>query len=156
MPRDTLETTPEAPIVTGHAAKLVDLTRQLGDLFRRETQFLRQQRPEVAQSLHGEKARLISEYRDTLGKLQTNQHLLGAPDSPQRQYIRSITDGFRETLKEHARIVLRLKAVTEGIVRSVGEDIARQNRPVAGYGRNAAARPASVARPTSIAINQTI
>ncbi len=150
------ELKPYADILTGAGAKLVRLTRSLCDLISRETSLLQERKTQDAQLLHGEKSKLMAEYKTTMNQLQANEHLLGEKDSGQRKYIKFITDKLREILRDHARVVLRLKSVTEGLVKSVGEEVAKQQRPVTSYGRNAAYQVSRAAQPMSLSLNQVI
>lgn len=144
------------PNLTGHAAKLARLTNELKDLIERETGLLKDRRPQEAKTLHGEKSRLMAEYKDTLGKLQVNEDQLGAKDSRERKYLKQLTDTLREVIRDHARVVLRLKSVTEGLIRSVGEEVTKKNSPVLGYSQNAAFQATGPARPTSLSLNRVI
>lgn len=154
----TLETAekPTPPSLTGPGAKLAKLTVELCELIVRETKLLKDRLPREAQQLHGTKNRLMAEYRETLQLLQVNDKLLGPKDSKARKYIRQLTDNLREALRDHARIVLRLKSVAEGIVKSIGEEVIKKDRPVVSYGQNAAFKQPAVARPTSLQLNQVI
>ena len=162
MPLDRIPThkklaLPEKPkALTGHGAKFANITISLSELIQEETRLLSKRLTKEAQKLHGQKNRLMAEYRETLNLLQTNERLLGPKDSSVRRYIRAITDKFREVLRDHARIVLRLKSVAEGIIKSVGEEVIKKNRPVVGYGANAAFKLPVQARPTSLQLNQVI
>ncbi|MFC3051234.1 hypothetical protein [Kordiimonas pumila] len=153
IPHDIEES---APVLSGHGAKLAKLTIELTDIIARETDLLKKRLPREAQSLHAAKSRLMAEYTATLNNLKVNEKLLGPSDSPARKYLRKLTDLLRETLRDHARIILRLKAVAEGIIKSVGEEVVKKNRPVMAYGRNASYQPLKGARPTSLQINQVI
>jgi len=154
VPEQKIINKPE--ILTGPGAKLADLTIALTELIREETKFLKARLTKDAQRLHGRKNRLMAEYREVLNTLRVNERLLGPKNSAVRRYIREITDKFRETLRDHARIVLRLKSVAEGIIKSVGEEVIKKDRPVVGYGRNAAYQMPYQARPTSLQLNQVI
>ncbi|MFC4349678.1 hypothetical protein ACFO5Q_17640 [Kordiimonas lipolytica] len=161
MPLDN-QTLPEAPqpaerpTLSGHSARLAKLTVQLKDLIARETELLKERKPQEAKRLHGEKSRLMAEYKDTIGKLKVNEYQLGDKASPDRKYLRQLTDALRETIRDHARVVLRLKSVTEGLIRSVGEEVSKKNSPVVGYGRNASMRATGPVKPTSLSLNQVI
>ena len=159
MPLDPLPLKPQTgdapPPITGQGAQLVRLTISLTELIARETDLLKARRPRDAQKLHAEKSRLMAEYRETLNRLRVNEQSLGPKDSPERKYIRKLTDKFREMLRDHARVVLRLKSVSEGLIRSVGEEVSKRNRSVVGYGKNAV-QSAARARPTSLSLNQVI
>ena len=162
MPLDSIPTPPKAanpketPPITGHGAKLAHLTIALTELIKEETQLLAKRLTKDAQSLHGKKNRLMAEYRETLNILQVNDKLLGPKDGPARKYIRKLTDEFREILRDHARIVLRLKSVAEGIIKSVGEEVIKKDRPVVGYAKNANYQMPAYTRPTSLQLNQVI
>ena len=144
------------PNLTGPGAKLAKITIELCELIVRETGLLKDRQPREAQRLHGPKNRLMAEYRETLQHLQVNDKLLGPKDSTARKYIKKLTDELREALRDHARIILRLKSVAEGIVKSIGEEVIKNNRPVVAYGQNAAFKQPAVARPTSLQLNQVI
>lgn len=152
--RPTAEET--APPLSGDAARLAQLTCDIKDLLQEETSLLAKRRTKEAQALHGKKARLMSLYKATVSQLKVNDRTLGAEDSPQRVYIRTLTDAMRDALKDHARIVLRLKAVSEGLVKSIGEEVAKRNRPVTNYGRSARVHIPKTVAPTSLALNQLI
>ncbi|NVJ97560.1 MAG: hypothetical protein HWE25_05370 [Alphaproteobacteria bacterium] len=142
--------------LTSHGATVARLTTELSELIERETNLLQARRPQEAKQLHGEKSRLMAEYKAALGKLKLSEHLLGPKGSKERQYLRGLTDQLRDNIREHARVVLRLKSVTEGLIRSVGEEVQKKTNPVLGYGKNAAVNYARNVRPTSLSLNQTI
>ncbi len=146
----------QAPPLSGDATRLAQTTIALRDLLDEETEFLRQRRTKQARDLHGRKNRLMTEYRALVGQLKVNDRTLGAEDSPQRVYIRKLTDEMREALKQHARVVMRLKAVSEGLIKSIGEEVAKKNRPIANYGRSARITAPKTVAPTSLALNQMI
>lgn len=150
------ELKPFAERITGPGAKLVKLTMSLCDLIARETNLLKLHRANDAQKLHGEKSRLMAEYKNTMSQLQVNEHLLGDKESGERKYIKFITEKLREILRDHARVVLRLKSIAEGLIKSVGEEVAKQQRPVTSYGNNAAYQVSKAARPMSLSLNQVI
>ena len=143
-------------LLTGPGAKLIKITQGLTDIIKRETDLMVARKTQAAGHLHGEKSRLIAEYRNTLNHIQVNSHLLGEAESPIRTKIKEVTDNFRNELRNHARVVLRLKTITEGIVKSVGEEIAKRDQPVMGYGSNASLKAPNPLRPTSLSLNQTI
>lgn len=160
MPLDAMpiptESKPSSPVLTGPGAKFAKLTVELCELIKQETQLLKDRLPREAQKLHGTKNRLMAEYKETMNHLQVNEKLLGPKNSPVRKYIRELTDSLREAIRDHARILLRLKSVAEGIVKSIGEEVIKTNRPVLSYGKNAAFRQPASARPTSLQLNQVI
>lgn len=126
------------PGLPGPVQAFVRVTEQLTDLILRETRLLETRRPTEAQQLHGEKARLTAEYRKLLGILRVNeQALLGDKTSAARRYLKQVTEIFREVLATHARLVIRLRNVCEGIVTAIGEEVSKQQPRVSHYGRDA-------------------
>lgn len=150
------ELKPFAEKLTGPGAKLVKLTKSLCDLIAQETNLLKLRRTREAQALHGQKSKLMAEYKNTMNQLQMNEHILGDKDSGERKFLKFVTDKLREILRDHARVVLRLKSVAEGLIKSVGEEVAKQQRPVTAYGHNAAYQVSKAARPMSLSLNQVI
>ncbi|WND01910.1 hypothetical protein QGN29_10135 [Temperatibacter marinus] len=155
--QSTLDTSSQKPQnFTGPGQRLIDITEQLTSLIKQETGFLLSRATKDAANLHGEKSRLMALYKTTLHHLQVNEHLLGPKESAIRGFIRKVTDSFRDALKEHTRVVIRMKSISEGIIRSIGEEVTKQNRPVVGYGANAAMVAPKSATTTSISLNQVI
>jgi len=142
--------------LNGPVSRLAKLTEKLTTVIEQETKLLQSSKPQEAIKLHGEKSRLIAEYREALNAVQVNQHLLGPEDSLTRKSLKMITDSFRAALREHARIVLRLKTVTEGIVKSVGQEIIHKRQPVMAYGKNASFNVPKQLPPTSLSLDQRI
>lgn len=143
-------------LLTGPALKVARLTERLTNVIAEETRLLHARLPREAEKSHGEKSRLIVEYREALGSLKQQDRCLGGKDSPERSHIRSLTDLLRDALRDNARIVLRLKSVAEGVVRSVGDEVAKKNKPVTGYGANATTPRMPQGNTTSLAFNQVI
>ena len=148
---------PDMAEPSGPVAALIAATRDLTSLIERETTLLDTHRPQDIRPLQAEKARLTAEYRRALGRIKVNPQSLGPQGSPAREQIRVVTDGFQRTLQAHARVVMRLKTVTEGIISTVGDEVAKRNRPIQNYGRDAVTAALPPAQTTtSISLNQVI
>lgn len=118
--------------------QFLELTEALTMLLGRENALLESRRPRETRPLQGEKLRLTAEYRSALEKLHSDEKaLLGPPDSPLRRRIRSRTERFRAELARHARLVIRLKTLTEGMVRAISQEAMRQRGELTRYGGNA-------------------
>jgi hypothetical protein len=74
--------------------------------------------------------------------------------------LKDVTARFRGLIEENGRKVNAMRVVTERLVKSIGDEVAKRNRPVNGYDKHAAMRPATqnwrVARPTSLALDQRV
>lgn len=118
--------------------RFLDLTEALTALLARENALLENRRPRETKTLQGEKLRLTAEYKSALEALQAEERaLLGPPESSLRRRIRSRTERFRAELARHARLVIRLKTLTEGMVRAISEEAMRQRGELTRYGGNA-------------------
>jgi len=125
----------EPAALPGPVQRFLSLTRQLRDVLERENTLLEQRRTVETKTLAGEKSRLTAEYREALGVLKVREtELLGDPQSPIRQRIRSETDVMRQELARHAKLVIRLKSITEGVVRAIGREVEKNSNPLHGYG----------------------
>jgi len=155
-------TTTTPPIVipsehlTGPGAKLIRITTELKDIVRHETELLERKRPQEIKSLQGQKVRLMAQYKDAMNNARVNENLLGAEDSEIRVRIKEATEGLREELKRNARIVIRLKTITEGLLKSVGDEVSKNNRPSIGYNKGAQMMKPQTVRPTSLSFNSMV
>ncbi len=143
-------------VMPGAGSKLIELSKQLSRLLRKENKLLERKQTKEAQKNSGEKVRLTAEYRKAMNYLQVNENLLGSKDSANRVLIKEATDGLREALAEHARVVLRMKAVAEGLVNKISEEVDKKNRRVPTYAPSAAIIQSRQTRPTSIALNEVV
>lgn len=142
--------------LTGPGAKLIRITTELKDIVRHETELLERKRPQEIKSLQGQKIRLMSQYKDAMNNARVNEKLLGPADSDMRTRIKDATNSLREELKHNARIVIRLKTITEGLLKSVGNEVAKKDRPAVGYGKSAQMIRPQTIRPTSLSFNSII
>ncbi|HZD26739.1 MAG TPA: hypothetical protein VE631_10795 [Alphaproteobacteria bacterium] len=137
---------------------LVSTTERLGDLVARENVLLHQRRPHELAQHHAEKDVLTSTYEREMAELRRDPGLLkrANPDAVGR--LRKATRGFQEALEEHRRLVQTAKSVTDRIIRNITEEVAKRDRPVAGYDAKASLRNhfGRQQRPVSLALNQVI
>lgn len=146
----------DQPVLYGLASRLAKLMTDLTAIIAQETALLQNKQAKDAQALHGTKNRMIIEYKQTIDRLKMNQQSLGEQESDVRRYLRGLGDQLKAALKDHARIVIRLKNLTEGIIKSVGEEVAKRERPVVNYGQSANLAPSRSAKPMSLALNELI
>ncbi len=150
------DTKPQAVPLPQPVAHLLETTLSLHRLIEQENALLESRRPRETKALQGEKLRLTAEYRAALARVRADEAaLLGTRDSRIRQQLKQVTDAFRGELKRHARILIRLKTVTEGIVRAVSEEAVRQRGAVRRYGTDARATHA-IAGPAALTIDENV
>ena len=134
----------------------LDLSRALTSLLSRENQLLEERRPSETSAMAGEKMRLTSAYQQALDTLKQDEAtLLGEPDSQLRTLVRDATEKFRQELAHHAKLVIRLKTVTEGVVKSISDEVARQRNPMQHYSHTGQMATKS-AQPATLSFDQMI
>jgi hypothetical protein len=141
----------DAPDAAGRVLQLITLTERLTALITEQVQAFEARRPHEAALNAEETGRLANLYRHESLRVQSRPDLLaGAPFELRKRLIVS-TRAFDAVLARHGRAVEAAKIITEGLVRAIAEEIARQRGAVAGYGPKAkqAMRPA-----TSLTLNR--
>ena len=133
------------------AEALILLTTRLTELIEKETALFEAQRPLEAKPFQDEKSKLATIYRREIAAVkQDPARLEDAPQALKRQ-LKDVTASFTTALDANGRAVEALRILTEGIVRSVADEAARQRDQDSGYGP-ASSRPPSSA--PAIAVNQ--
>lgn len=122
--------------------RLKSLTITLTDLLARENALLAERRPQDIVEFQGEKERLGHAYSEEMTLLRQNPDWLQSIEAAERTSLREATKRFKQTLDENRRALLVRKTVSEGIIRSIGEEVASKNRPVQSYSKNAQLGPA--------------
>jgi len=136
------------------AEALLQLTERLTSLIEQETALFRERRPEDALGLQDEKSKLANIYRTEVARArQEPQRFSGAPEGV-KSLLRKATEGFHKALKENGHAVLALKTITEGVVKAIADEAARQRTAGGGYGPGAGQRATSPGA-LNIAVNQT-
>ena len=132
------------------AEALIRLTARLADLLDQETAFFEARKPREAVALQAEKTRLATIYRtETRLAVQDPARLSGLGE-PVKARLREGTQRFEAALARNGAAVEALKALTEGLVKALADEAARQARSKAGYGPGAAKTSIG-----AIACNQT-
>jgi hypothetical protein len=135
----------DAPDAAGRMAQLIILTERLTLLIAQQVQAFEARRPHAAAVNAEETGRLANLYRHESLRIRANPALLTGAPSDLRDRLIAATRAFDAVLARHGRAVEAAKTVTEGLVRAIAEEIARQRGAVAGYGPKAIApkRPAA-------------
>jgi len=69
--------------------------------------------------------------------------LAQAAPAPLRTRFIQITARFREVLQMHARMLLRVKNASEGMIRAIATEVERMNTPTRTYGPRPSVQPRS-------------
>lgn len=139
------------PVIT-----LTLLTRRLTDVINQENALIKNRRPAEAKALIEEKSRLAAAYAREMDMVRRNGGVRAFATAEQLQELRSETAQFQKILDDHRRILERARALTEGMLKAVGDEVARRQQPAQGYGKNAALSNNRQNMPASIALNEII
>jgi hypothetical protein len=136
------------------AQALLKLTERLTALIREETRLFKDRRPHDALPLQDEKSQLANIYRAEVARArQEPARFAGAP-AQARALLRDATKAFHAALEENGHVVNAMRILTEGVVKAIADEAARQRSVGDGYGPGAAQRSA---QPTgfALAVNRT-
>jgi hypothetical protein len=137
------------------AGQMVLLTDHLTDLIARETALMQAREPPLSGAAGDEKARLANLYRQEMTRIGENPALLrGAPPAI-LDALRLATARFREALAAHERALIAIKEISEGIVRAIAEEVARQRGGPRSYARSGAYAKAAPSVTAALALNKT-
>ncbi len=133
--------------------QLIALTEQLTQRMRQDAEAFEARRPLEAAGRIEETQQLANLFRRESDRVRQNPGLIAGGSATLRQRLARASQAFEATLERHGRAVFALKAVTEGVVQAIAEEVARTRAATAGYGpgaRMSASRDAAVA----IALNR--
>lgn len=150
-PSDDAVANARNPVLT-----LISLTRRLVDVITQENGLLKTRRPAEAKPLIEEKGRLAAAYAREMDLIRRQGGIKAFGNAEQLRELKHETSQFHAVLEEHHRMLERARAITEGMLKAVGEEVARRQQPARGYGKDAAFTAARQPAPASIALNEII
>ncbi len=133
--------------------QLADLTERLTDLIALEAQAFEQRRPQAAAAQIAETSRLANIYRHETARIRGNPGLLSASRVEDRLRLIRATEAFDAVLARQGRALEAAKAVTEGLVQAIANEVAQQRTRGVSYGPGARVHSMGIA--TSITLNQS-
>ena len=127
----------DAPDAAGRMAQLITLTERLTTLIAEQVAAFEARRPHDAARNADETGRLANLYRHESMRVRAQPQLLAEAPPALRERLIVATRAFDAVLARHGRSVEAAKTITEGLVRAIAEEVARQRGAVAGYGPKA-------------------
>ncbi|HEY2751833.1 flagellar basal body protein [Phenylobacterium sp.] len=147
---------PGAQTPSSAAAERVDqlilLTERLTHLVALSAQAFEARRPQDAATYVEETGRLANLYRHESARIRGNPALIAGVGLAQRTRLVRATEAFDAVLARQSRAVGAAKTITEGLVRSIAEEVAAQRQKGATYGPGALPGPTAAA--TAITLNK--
>ncbi len=141
---------------------LIELVESLGEIVAGETEVLATRRPRSLAGTQSEKERLAAAYEYELRQLKADPGWVGAADPAAVGRLKRAVEIFDAIMRRHARCLVTVKSISEGMIQAIAEEVQRKRQPVTGYNRNAMLLgPAGnsgygVARTAPLTLNQTI
>ena len=131
---------------------VIDLTEKLTALLAGQARAFEQHRPQDAAAGLPEISRLTNIYRATSAAVRAQPKLLEAAGPALRRRLLRATEAFEAVLQRHGRALAASKAVTEGLVKAIADEIAQRRSVGRAYGPNAT-RPIAA---TAITLNRQV
>ncbi|WP_421932072.1 flagellar basal body protein [Phenylobacterium sp.] len=132
--------------------QLVILTERLTELILQEAQAFEQQRPQDAMTLIEETSRLANIYRHESARVRADPTMVAAAPLAQRTRLIRATEAFDSVLARQGRALDAARTVTEGLVKTIANEVAAQRNTGAGYGPKAA--PSAPGSASAITLNK--
>jgi hypothetical protein len=133
--------------------RLIVLTEQLAERMRLDADAFEARRPHEAAARIDETQKLANIYRYESDRVRQDPSLIAAAPAALRQRLKRASETFETALERHGRAVFALKAITEGVVKAIAEEVARTRAAAQGYGPGA--RMATLNGAIPIALNRT-
>ncbi len=114
--------------------QLTILTERLTELIAQQAQAFEQRRPRDAATLLEETSRLANLYRHESGRVRADVSLVDSAPAPARARLVRATEAFDAVLARQGRAVAAAQTVTEGLVKCIAEEVARQRSQATVYG----------------------
>ena len=136
---------------TDNVERLITLTERLTQRLAGDALAFESRRPFEAAERLDETSRLASLYRLESMRVRQDPSLVAGAPRALRQRLERSTEAFEAVLARHGRALFAVKAITEGLVRAIAEEVASNREATAGYGPGARNHASSA---TAITLNR--
>ena len=133
--------------------QLLILTERLTDVIARQSICFEEHRPQDAAVLMEDAARLANLYRHESNRVRADTGLIQDAPIELRRRLIAATEAFDVVLERHGRAVSAAKFVTEGLVRTIAEEVASKRDQLGSYGPGART-PSATGAATAITLNR--
>ena len=117
--------------------QLIILTERLTKLIAVQALAFERRRPQDAAADMEECSRLANLYRHESARIQRDPRLIEGAPAAQRARLTQATEAFDAVLARHGRALNAAKTVTEGLVKAIAEEVAKQRAAGGAYGPGA-------------------
>jgi hypothetical protein len=142
-------------------AALCQIISRLKDILETENELLAQNKPHEFSTHLAEKSRLVAIYNQQMTLIKQDPGKYKAFPKADIDNLKQASETFYSTLDAHFRKLSTVKTVTEGLVKSVAEEVLKKKSPPNAYTASASlstplSRKNTQAINGAIAINQVI
>lgn len=116
--------------------QLLIVTGRLTELIGEEARRIEARESPLDGAAAEERNRLANAYRLELGRIKHEPALIATAPSPLLDELRAKTTALNTTLAHHETALAAVKAVTEGLVQAMAEEVTRQRGGANGYGES--------------------
>lgn len=128
--------------------QLLLVTDRLTELIREESRRIEAREPPLDGAAAEERNRLANAYRLELGRIKQEPSLIAEAPPTQLDTLRAKTTALNAALAQHETALGAVKAVTEGLVQAMAEEVARQRGAMSRYGESGILNRPSGSTPT--------
>jgi hypothetical protein len=135
------------------AEQLLAMTRRLDALVSAEIDAIKARRLDGGSAGWDEKERLAHVWRLEVAHVKANPAALAGIGDGLKTQLREAAAALEDKLAAHALALGAMKAVTEGLVRSIASEIASARSAPAAYGRHGSVNPAAKREASGLAVD---
>lgn len=125
------------------ARQLAVLTDRLASLIIQETALYAARQPGLPPDLAAEKMKLANIYRMELQRIAQDRTLVAGIPASDKTRLTEATQAFQAALAAHGRALGAIRAISEGVVKAIADEVAAQRAAPCAYGRQGASDPPS-------------
>ena len=133
--------TQDSTTAAAHLRRLTQLTERLTARLETETDAFATRRAHEITAGLAETQELANLYRRDSAQLKANPALLAQAPASERIALIRATEAFETVLAVHGRTVEAARTISEGLVRTVAQEVAGARAMGTGYGASGSARP---------------
>ncbi|PPR78208.1 MAG: hypothetical protein CFH01_01118 [Alphaproteobacteria bacterium MarineAlpha2_Bin1] len=138
---------------------LLNVINKLSKIIITETEHLKKnKRPSEIKSFEKDKTTLSNYYEKEIKELSKLPKDSFIESTSELELLKSTLDKFKKILDDHNRALFAAKTVTERMIKSISEEVAKINNPTRGYNNYSKnfLTSKSIHKPVSIALNEII